>query len=159
MTLGLRIAIDRGGTFTDCLGQLPASGTENAGRDIVIKLLSHDPSNYRDAPTEGIRRILEVATGRKIPRSHKISTEDIDYIRLSTTVATNALLERQGERHALITTKGFRDIVQIGNQSRPSIFDLAIHKPEVLYEHVVEVDERVTVVGYTSHPNAREHGV
>ena len=111
MTLGLRIAIDRGGTFTDCLGQLPASGKENAGRDIVIKLLSHDPSNYRDAPTEGIRRILEVATGRKMPRSHKISTEDIDYIRLSTTVATNALLERQGERHALITTKGFRDIV------------------------------------------------
>ena len=159
MTLGLRIAIDRGGTFTDCLGQLPASGKENAGRDIVIKLLSHDPSNYRDAPTEGIRRILEVATGRKMPRSHKISTEDIDYIRLSTTVATNALLERQGERHALITTKGFRDIVQIGNQSRPSIFDLAIHKPEVLYEDVVEVDERVTVVGYTSHPNAREHGV
>lgn len=169
MSLGLQIAIDRGGTFTDCLGRIPAVGPDQPERDIVIKLLSHDPSNYRDAPTEGIRRILELATGRKIPRSQKISTEDIctymhvdtekAYIRLSTTVATNALLERQGERHALITTKGFRDIVQIGNQSRPSIFDLAIHKPEVLYDQVVEIDERVTVVGYTSDPNAREHSV
>lgn len=82
-----------------------------------------------------------------------------EYIRLSTTVATNALLERDGEKHVLVTTKGFRDIVQIGNQARPSIFDLAIHKPEVLYSDVLEVDERVTVVGYTSDPEAREHAV
>ena len=74
-------------------------------------------------------------------------------------MATNALLERDGQRHALITTRGFRDIVQIGNQSRPAIFDLAIHKPEVLYDQVVEVDERVTVVGYSSDPHAREHSV
>lgn len=90
-----------------------------------------------------------------------------EYIRLSTTVATNALLERDGERHALITTKGFRvrvqhlhqDIVQIGNQARPAIFDLAIHKPEVLYDQVVEIDERVTLVGYTSDPQAGQHAV
>ena len=74
-------------------------------------------------------------------------------------MATNALLERDGQRHALITTRGFRDIVQIGNQSRPAIFDLAIHKHEVLYDQVVEVDERVTVVGYSSDPHAREHSV
>lgn len=125
----------------------------------MIKLLSRDPANYRDAPTEGIRRILSIATGREIPRSEKIQTNDIEYIRLSTTVATNALLERNGERHALITTRGFGDIVQIGNQARPRIFDLAIHKPDVLYSEVVEVDERVTLVGYTSEPEAREHAV
>lgn len=82
-----------------------------------------------------------------------------EYIRLSTTVATNALLERDGEKHVLVTTKGFRDIVQIGNQARPAIFDLAIHKPDVLYTDVLEVDERVTVVGYTSDPEARSHAV
>ncbi|WFD18100.1 5-oxoprolinase (ATP-hydrolyzing) [Malassezia caprae] len=152
MPLGLQIAID-------CLGRVPSTGPGVPPRDIVIKLLSRDPNNYADAPTEGIRRILEQATGRTIPRSQKISTEDIEYIRLSTTVATNALLERDGERHALITTKGFRDIVQIGNQSRPAIFDLAIHKPEVLYDQVVEIDERVTLVGYTSDPQAGQHAV
>lgn len=76
MSLGIQIAIDRGGTFTDCLGSIPASG-DRPERDIVIKLLSRDPNNYRDAPTEGIRRILEMASGRSIPRSEKISTQDI----------------------------------------------------------------------------------
>ncbi|WFC98230.1 5-oxoprolinase (ATP-hydrolyzing) [Malassezia yamatoensis] len=138
-------------------------------RDIVIKLLSRDPSNYKDAPTEGIRRILEIATGRNIPRSEKIATHDIgrccsaltklEYIRLSTTVATNALLERAGEKHVLITTQGFRDIARIGNQARPAIFDLAINKPEVLYNEVLEVEERVTVVGYSSDPNARANAM
>jgi 5-oxoprolinase (ATP-hydrolysing) len=79
--------------------------------------------------------------------------------RLSTTVATNALLERQGTRHALLITKGFRDLLQIGNQSRPKIFDLAIKKPEVLYAEVVEVDERVTLLGYTSDPKQAERAV
>ncbi|KAJ9474111.1 5-oxoprolinase [Pseudozyma hubeiensis] len=155
----IQIAIDRGGTFTDCLGRIPPSSPDQEPTDIVIKLLSHDPANYKDAPTEGVRRILEQAYKTDIPRGQKIDTSNIDYIRLSTTVATNALLERKGERHALVITKGFKDLVQIGNQSRPSIFDLAIKKPEVLYEGVLEVDERVTLVGYTSDPRARENAV
>lgn len=164
MSKGIQIAIgvwlltDRGGTFTDCIGRIP--GKDGAQpRDIVVKLLSRDPSNYKDAPTEGIRRILSIATGREIPRSEKIQTDDIEYIRLSTTVATNALLERDGEKHALVTTRGYKDIVRIGNQARPAIFDLAINKPDVLYSEVLEVDERVTLVGYTSEPLAREHAV
>ncbi|KDN37579.1 hypothetical protein K437DRAFT_291945 [Tilletiaria anomala UBC 951] len=155
----LQIAIDRGGTFTDCLGHIPNRPPSEGPEDIVVKILSHDPENYKDAPREGVRRILEIATGHKISRDERIETGGIDYIRLSTTVATNALLERKGEKHALITTKGFKDIVQIGNQSRPRIFDLAIRKPEVLYSAVVEVDERVTLVGYTSDPKYREHRV
>ncbi|SPC63107.1 related to 5-oxoprolinase [Ustilago sp. UG-2017b] len=159
MSNRIQIAIDRGGTFTDCLGRIPPSNPGEAPKDIVIKLLSHDPSNYKDAPTEGVRRILEQAYNISIPRGQKIDTSKIDYIRLSTTVATNALLERKGERHALVITKGFKDLVQIGNQSRPKIFDLAIKKPEVLYSGVLEVDERVTLVGYTSDPKARENAV
>lgn len=159
MSNRIQIAIDRGGTFTDCLGRIPPSSPKQAPCDIVIKLLSHDPSNYKDAPTEGVRRILEQAYNTSIPRGQKIDTSQIDYIRLSTTVATNALLERKGERHALVITKGFKDLVQIGNQSRPKIFDLAIKKPEVLYQGVLEVDERVTLVGFTSDPKARENAV
>ena len=155
----IQISIDRGGTFTDCLGRIPAPEPGQPPRDIVIKLLSHDPANYKDAPREGVRRILELATGRSIPRGDVIDTSDIEHIRLSTTVATNALLERKGEKHALVITKGFKDLIQIGNQSRPAIFDLAIKKPEVLYSSVIEVDERVTLVGYTSDPNARNHAV
>lgn len=78
---------------------------------------------------------------------------------MSTTVATNALLERKGEKHALLITKGFRDLLLIGNQSRPKIFDLNIRRPPPLYSTVVEVDERVTLVGYTSDPKAEEHAV
>ncbi|MCO5549739.1 hypothetical protein L7F22_003212 [Adiantum nelumboides] len=151
----LQISIDRGGTFTDALGRIPGSDRE----DIVIKLLSHDPQNYKDAPREAVRRIIEIYRGTKIPRGEKIETNDVEYIRLSTTVATNALLERKGEKHALVTTKGFKDIVRIGNQSRPRIFDLAIRKPDVLYSDVIEIDERVTLVGYTSDPKAEENKV
>lgn len=82
-----------------------------------------------------------------------------DYIRLSTTVATNALLERKGKKHALLITKGFKDLLLIGNQSRPRIFDLNIRRPPPLYSAVVEVDERVTLVGYTSDPSSEEHKV
>lgn len=82
-----------------------------------------------------------------------------DYIRLSTTVATNALLERKGQKHALLITKGFKDLLLIGNQSRPKIFDLNIRRPPPLYSAVVEVDERVTLVGFTSDPNATENAV
>lgn len=83
----------------------------------------------------------------------------LDYIRLSTTVATNALLERKGHKHALLITKGFKDLLLIGNQSRPRIFDLNIRRPPPLYSKVVEVDERVTLVGYTSDPKAEEHAI
>ncbi|KAI1099432.1 Hydantoinase B/oxoprolinase-domain-containing protein [Jackrogersella minutella] len=122
------IFIDRGGTFTDCIG-IPQNGDRD---DIVIKLLSVDPANYEDAPTEGIRRILELFTGQ--------------------TVATNALLERKGENSALVITKGFRDALEIGYQARPKLFDLAINKPDVLYSEVIEVEERVTMEDSTKDP-------
>lgn len=120
--------------------------------DVIIKLLSEDPANYRDAPLEGIRRLLSKFTGREIPRGEALDTSDIESIRMGTTVATNALLERKGERIALVVTKGFKDCLEIGNQSRPKIFDLAISKPEVLYEEVVEIDERVTLEDYAEDP-------
>lgn len=142
---GIRIAIDRGGTFTDCVGTLN-------GEDIVIKLLSEDPANYEDAPLEGIRRIMSHFTKRDIPRGEPLDTSQIDSIRMGTTVATNALLERKGEKIAMVVTKGFRDCLAIGNQSRPKIFDLAIKKPDVLYEDVVEIDERVTLEDYAEDP-------
>jgi 5-oxoprolinase (ATP-hydrolysing) len=135
----LKIAIDRGGTFTDCLGIVP-------GRpDILIKLLSHDPANYDDAPTEGIRRILEIATGMSIPRGHKIDTSGIESIKMGTTVATNALLERASTPCALVVTRGFRDLLRIGDQTRPKLFDLNIRRPETLFKEVLEIDERVTL--------------
>ncbi|GAB2233832.1 hypothetical protein Droror1_Dr00003061 [Drosera rotundifolia] len=137
----LRFCIDRGGTFTDVYAEIPG---QSDGR--VMKLLSVDPFNYDDAPIEGIRRILEEYTGEKIPRSSKIPTDKIEWIRMGTTVATNALLERKGERIALCVTRGFRDLLQIGNQARPSIFDLTVAKPSNLYEEVIEVDERVELV-------------
>ncbi|KAE8147349.1 putative 5-oxoprolinase [Aspergillus avenaceus] len=147
--LKIKIAIDRGGTFTDCLGIV-----EGRKDDIVIKLLSQDPANYADAPIEGIRRILEQATGKSFPRDQKLNTTDFTSlsIRMGTTVATNALLERKGERVALLTTKGFKDALQIGTQSRPKLFDLNIQRPDVLYEDVIEVDERVTVEDYQQNP-------
>ncbi|KAI4188029.1 MAG: hypothetical protein LQ348_003986, partial [Seirophora lacunosa] len=146
---GIRIAIDRGGTFTDCVGN---PGTGAMKDDVIIKLLSEDPSNYEDAPLEGIRRLLSRFTDREIPRGEPLDTSKIESIRMGTTVATNALLERKGERIAMVVTKGFKDCLEIGNQSRPKIFDLAIHKPEVLYEKVVEVDERVTLEDYAEDP-------
>ncbi|EXB81777.1 hypothetical protein L484_001352 [Morus notabilis] len=137
----LRFCIDRGGTFTDVYAEIPG---HSDGR--VLKLLSVDPSNYEDAPVEGIRRILEEFTGEEIPRTSKIPTDKIEWIRMGTTVATNALLERKGERIALCVTRGFRDLLQIGNQARPNIFDLTVSKPSNLYEEVVEVDERIELV-------------
>lgn len=127
-------------------------GTGRLEDDIVIKLLSEDPNNYQDAPLEGIRRILAKFTGHEIPRGEPLDTSLIQSIRMGTTVATNALLERKGERIALVVSKGFRDCLQIGNQSRPRIFDLAIKRPDVLYEEVVEVDERVTLEDYAEDP-------
>ena len=107
-------AIDRGGTFTDVHCALPS------GREIVSKLLSVDPANYDDAPTEGIRRILDEhdPNGRQYPRGEVVDTSLIGSIRMGTTVATNALLEREGERMGLVITKGFGDLLRIGDQTR-----------------------------------------
>jgi len=137
-------AIDRGGTFTDLHCTLPD------GSEIVSKLLSVDPSNYEDAPTEGIRRILNEydPNGKKHPRGEAVDTSLIGSIRMGTTVATNALLEREGERMGLVITKGFKDLLQINNQTRSDIFDLTCKAPKVLYEEVVEVDERVMLAEF-----------
>ncbi|WAR56572.1 hypothetical protein PtB15_7B421 [Puccinia triticina] len=146
----IQIAIDRGGTFTDVHASWPAT-TTTTRHEWVTKLLSQD-AGYEDAPREGIRRVLEHVLKQPIPRNQPLNTDKIDCIRLSTTVGTNALLERSGAKHALLITKGFRDLLEIGNQSRPRIFDLAIQKPSTLYAAVVEVDERVTLLGFTSDP-------
>ena len=135
-----RFSIDRGGTFTDVYAEVPG---EPGFR--VVKLLSEDPQNYPDAPREGIRRILESVTGKIFPKE-SLPAENIEWIRMGTTVATNALLERKGAKTVLVTTKGFRDLLQIGNQSRPKIFDLEIRKLDLLYEEVIEVDERVRII-------------
>lgn len=136
-------AVDRGGTFTDVVATVV--GADGVRRTVVEKLLSVDPSSYSDAPTEGIRRILESETGVAFPRGVPIDTSRVAEIRMGTTVATNALLERKGERFALVVTKGFRDVLHIGNQSRPRIFDLEIRCPESLYSEVMEVDELVSI--------------
>ena len=129
--------VDRGGTFTDVHCILPD------GRQIVRKLLSEDPMHYQDAPTEGIRRILAEFRPDEYPRGIPVPTKEIGSIRMGTTVATNALLERDGSRMALLITKGFKDLLEIGNQSRPDIFDLTCQKPSVLYETVMEINERI----------------
>jgi 5-oxoprolinase (ATP-hydrolysing) len=143
------ILYQRGGTFTDCIGN---PGTGRMSDDVVIKLLSVDPTNYPDAPLEGIRRLLSRFSNKEIPRGEPLDTTSIESIRMGTTVATNALLERKGEDCVLVVTKGFKDCLEIGNQSRPNIFDLDIRKPEVLYKAVVEIDERVTLEDYAEDP-------
>lgn len=147
MNSGIEIAIDRGGTFCDVIAKIPDQP------DFVFKLLSVDPKNYRDAPTEGIRRVLERAQCRKIPKTEKLKLDNIKSIRMGTTVATNALLERKGANVCLITTKGFGDILSIGTQARPQIFDLAAKKLDHLYKTVIEIDERITIEGFTEGNN------
>lgn len=124
--------------------------------DVIIKLLSEDPSNYKDAPLEGIRRLLSKFTGQEIPRGEPLDTTKIESIRMGTTVATNALLQRKGEKIAMVVSKGFKDCLEIGNQARPKIFDLAISKPEVLYQKAVEIDERVTLEDYAEDPERHQ---
>ena len=146
-------AVDRGGTFTDVVCKLP-DGTE-----LVSKLLSEDPQHYPDAPTEGIRRYLhkyDTDSGVDYSRGQQVTTKNIGSIRMGTTVATNALLERQGARMALLTTKGFGDLLEIGNQARPDIFDLSCATPGLLYEKVVEVDERVLLREFCSEEFANQ---
>lgn len=135
----IEIAIDRGGTFTDVWADIPGKG------EATLKLLSVDPTNYKDAPTEGIRRILSIFYGKDLSRDLPLPKKDIAAIRMGTTVATNALLERKGARHALMVTKGFKDALEIGDQTRPKLFDLVIKKPDLLYDQVIEVDERITL--------------
>ncbi|KKY15716.1 putative hydantoinase b oxoprolinase [Diplodia seriata] len=144
------ITIDRGGTFCDVWAHTAD------GKETIFKLLSVDPASYPDAPTEGIRRVLEQITGQSIPKGQPIDGSLIESVRVGTTVATNALLERKGERFALLTTEGFRDICRIGDQTRPDLFDLNIRKPGVLYSQVIEVAERVTVEDYVLNPHPAE---
>ncbi|KAI1778569.1 putative 5-oxoprolinase [Hypoxylon cercidicola] len=147
---GILITIDRGGTFTDAWARIPGRQ-----EDIVLKVLSESPGEYGDAPTECIRQILEIATSSSIPRGTPLDLSSIESIRMGTTVAPNALLERKGERVAFVVTKGFRDILKIGNQSRPNLFDLSIRRLDKLYETVLEVDERVTIEGFAEDPEPK----
>ena len=141
-----RFCIDRGGTFTDVYAEVPQDGSVADTSPRIVKLLSEDPANYPNAPREGIRRVLEEATGVAHPRDAPLDASRIEWIRMGTTVATNGLLEREGARFALVTTRGFGDALEIGNQARPDIFDIRARKPPLLYERVIEADERVRVL-------------
>ena len=127
--------VDRGGTFTDIIGRAPS------GDLTPKKLLSENPGVYDDAALEGIRQLLGVETGGAIPAGR------VGTVRMGTTVATNALLERKGDRTLLLITRGFRDALKIAYQARPDIFAKEIVLPEQLYEHVAEVPERVLADG------------
>src|SRR2546427_6410329 len=127
--------IDRGGTFTDIVARRPD------GSIATHKLLSENPGRYRDAALAGIRKILNLNQGQPIPAGA------IDAVKMGTTVATNALLERKGERTVLFITRGFRDALRIAYQNRPRLFDRHIVLPEMLYSKVVEVEERVGAHG------------
>jgi 5-oxoprolinase (ATP-hydrolysing) len=127
--------IDRGGTFTDVVGRAPG------GELHTLKLLSENPEQYADAAVEGIRRLLGLRAGEAI------TPERVEGVKMGTTVATNALLERKGERTLLVTTAGFRDALRIAYQARPRLFDRRIVLPELLYERVVEAQERVGARG------------
>jgi 5-oxoprolinase (ATP-hydrolysing) len=129
---GWRFHIDRGGTFTDIVAVAPD------GRELVRKLLSHNPERYEDAAIEGVRSILT---------EHDAQVSDIDVVKMGTTVATNALLERRGEKVALFITEGFTDALDIGHQARPDIFALKIVKPSRLHARTFALRERVTAEG------------
>ena len=127
--------IDRGGTFTDIVARAPD------GAIVTRKMLSENPGRYRDAALAGIRAVLGLASDAPIPASQ------IDAVKMGTTVATNALLERKGEPLALVTTRGFRDALRIAYQNRPRLFDLKVTLPEMLYARVIEADERLAADG------------
>src|SRR6187402_2145609 len=140
MTPGWQFWIDRGGTFTDIVARKPD------GSLVTHKLLSENPGRYRDAAIAGIRELLAV------PKDAPIPVERIDAVKMGTTVATNALLERKGEPTVLFITRGFRDQLRIAYQNRPRIFDRHVRLPELLYKKVVEVDERVGARGEVVRP-------
>ncbi|UKY48665.1 hydantoinase B/oxoprolinase family protein [Streptomyces inhibens] len=132
--------IDRGGTFTDVVGRRPD------GRLVTGKLLSHHPERYRDAAVAGIRMMLGLGPDEPVP------AERVSVVKMGTTVATNALLERTGEPTVLLTTEGFRDALRIAYQNRPRIFDRRIVLPQALYGRVIEVPERVGAHGELVRP-------
>ncbi|MCB2019931.1 MAG: 5-oxoprolinase, partial [Burkholderiaceae bacterium] len=137
--------IDRGGTFTDIVARRPD------GALVTHKLLSEDPAQYRDAAVAGIRRLLGLAADAPI------TPDLVECVKMGTTVATNALLERKGEATLLVTTRGFRDALRIGYQERPRIFDRHIVLPELLYSRVVEAHERVDADGTVVQPLDEAH--
>ena len=132
--------IDRGGTFTDIVGRAPG------GELHTLKLLSENPEQYRDAAVEGIRRLLGLGAGELI------TPQQVECVKMGTTVATNALLERKGDRTLLVVTQGFRDALRIAYQARPRLFDRHIVLPELLYERVVEALERIGAHGDVLRP-------
>lgn len=132
--------IDRGGTFTDLVARRPD------GVLVTAKLLSERPQAYRDAAVEGIRRLLGLGAGEPIP------ADRVAEVRMGTTVATNALLERRGEPTLLVTTRGLGDALRIGHQARPRLFDRHIVLPAQLYSRVVEADERMAADGAVVRP-------
>lgn len=137
--------IDRGGTFTDIVARKPD------GTLVTHKLLSENPERYRDAAIQGIRDLLDVPAGEKIP------AEKIEAVKMGTTVATNALLERKGDRTVLVTTRGFRDALRLAYQNRPRLFDRNIKLPETLYESVIEADGRFDAQGAELTPLDRDN--
>jgi 5-oxoprolinase (ATP-hydrolysing) len=132
--------IDRGGTFTDIVGRSPD------GRLITHKLLSENPAFYRDAAVQGMRDLLGLTAAQALP------AHSIDAVKMGTTVATNALLERRGDRTLLLITQGFADALRIGYQNRPKLFVRHIELPHQLYEDVVEVSERMGAHGDVVRP-------
>jgi 5-oxoprolinase (ATP-hydrolysing) len=136
--------IDRGGTFTDVVMRNPDGALK------THKLLSENSEQYADAALQGIRDLLGISSGAPIPAA------EIEAIKMGTTVATNALLERKGDRTILVITEGFGDALRIGYQNRPRLFDRHIVLPEMLYEQVIEVAERVTASGDVLHEPNRE---
>jgi len=132
--------VDRGGTFTDIVAKTPDGDLQ------THKLLSENPEIYADAAVEGIRTLLALDADAPIP------AKSIASVKMGTTVATNALLERKGERTLLLITKGMRDLLRIGYQNRPRLFDLHIVLPELLYDDVIEIDERIDAAGQVVAP-------
>ena len=142
---GWQFWIDRGGTFTDIVALSPE------GKLATTKLLSVDPGRYDDAAVHGMRAFLDLKVDEMFP-AHRVGA-----IKVGTTVATNALLERKGERTALATTAGLGDVLRIGTQHRPRLFDLNIKLPEMLYEKVVEIPGRVSAHGEVLAPFDIKH--
>src|SRR3954468_4197049 len=132
---GCEFWIAPGGPCTDSVGRRPD------GALVTHKLLSENPERYRDAALQGIRELLGLGS------EAALTGEPVDAVKMGTTVATNALLERKGERVALAITKGFADQLRIAYQNRPKLFTRRIVLPELLYEKIVEIDERLTAEG------------
>ncbi|WP_010465759.1 hydantoinase B/oxoprolinase family protein [Acidovorax radicis] len=141
--------IDRGGTFTDVVGRRP--NPDGSFSLVTHKLLSENPEQYKDAAVAGIRHLLGLKPGEAV------TPELVECVKMGTTVATNALLERKGEPTLLITTKGFKDALRIAYQNRPRLFDRRIVLPELLYERVIEAQERVGAQGEVIEPLDEDH--